>query len=52
MLYELGVVEEDKALLETEDGDSEADWPTWPVKIAADGSVVLELHDLTQSTAL
>lgn len=53
MLYELGVVEADLELLETEDdGDSKADWPMWPLKIAADGSVVLELHDLTQSTAL
>lgn len=53
MLYELGVVEADLALLETEDdGDSKADWPMWPLKMAANGNFVVELHDLTQSTAL
>ncbi|CAM9385713.1 unnamed protein product [Hapterophycus canaliculatus] len=64
MLYELGVVEADptvasrqrQALLERE-GSAGAfggavEWPRWPLRVFAKGALVLELHDLTLSTAL
>lgn len=62
MLYELGVVEADRAFLETEDstttttsnedGQGVILWPTWPLTVGASGSAFLELHDLTLSIAL
>lgn len=65
MLYELGVVEADRAALETEDnstgtsntgsnkdGQVAIPWPMWPLKVGANGSAILELHDLTLSVAL
>ncbi|CAN0017357.1 unnamed protein product [Scytosiphon promiscuus] len=64
MLYELGVVEAKKTvakqqqqtLLEREgSGGSVAgavEWPGWPLRVFAKGALVLELHDLTLSTAL
>ncbi|CAM9275810.1 unnamed protein product [Ectocarpus sp. 8 AP-2014] len=53
MLYELGVVDADRALLETEgNGDGDGEWPKWPLKVGRTGGVILELHELTQSIAL
>ncbi|CAN0232461.1 unnamed protein product [Ectocarpus sp. 12 AP-2014] len=53
MLYELGVVDADRALLETEgNGDGDVEWPKWPLKVGRTGGAILELHDLTQSIAL
>lgn len=61
MLYELGVVEADQtaadqqqqALLERDgSGGGAVGWPRWPLRVFAKGALVLELHDLTLSTAL
>ncbi|CAN0142517.1 unnamed protein product, partial [Ectocarpus fasciculatus] len=53
MLYELGVVEADRALLETDGcGDGQGEWPNWPLTVGRKGGAILELHDLTQSIAL
>lgn len=47
MLYELGVVEGDKELLEVDDKDGyDMDWPLKA------GTRLLELHNLTETTAL
>lgn len=53
MLYELGVVDADRALLETEgNGDGHVEWPNWPLMVGRNGGAILELHELTQSIAL
>lgn len=57
MLYELGVVEADGAFLEAEDSSNKdgqvvIPWPTWPLSVGANGSAILELHDLPLSVAL
>ncbi len=67
MLYELGVVEADQALLETDESSStsastnsrvgggqqvDIPWPMWPLKVGTKGTAILELHDLTLSIAL